>query len=222
MGVFSEIHNIIFDRDGQPIAEALRRDAREERQVDELIVLVKGVLADGALCTGEVEFLCRWLEANREVADYWPANVIYPRIAAALADNHVDAEEERELMGLLLSLVGGNTAPLNGARSDASTLPLCQPTPTVEFVERRFCFTGAFASGPRVWCEQQVIERGGEAASAITQKLGYLVIGEIGSRDWAHSTFGRKIQKAVQYRQKGVPIRIISEQHWYSALQRRA
>lgn len=219
MGVFSQIHNIIFDHDGQPTAQALRRDAVEGRQVDELLGLVKGVLADGALCTGEVEFLYRWMELNREIAAYWPASVIYPRIAAALADGQVDAEEEKELMGLLLSLVGGNTAPLHGARSDATTLPLCRPAPDIEFVERRFCFTGAFASGPRVWCEQQVLERGGETASTITQKLSYLVIGEIGSRDWAHSTFGRKIQKAVEYRDKGMPIKIISEEHWYSQLQ---
>lgn len=222
MGVFSQIHNIIFDRDRQPLAQALRRDAVEGRQVDELLGLVKGVLADGALCEGEVQFLYRWMELNREIASYWPANVIYPRIAAALADDHVDAAEEKELMGLLLSLVGGNTAPLHGARSDATTLPLCRPTPPVEFAGRRFCFTGAFASGPRVWCEQQVIERGGEPAPTITQKLSYLVIGEIGSRDWAHSTFGRKIQKAIEYRDKGVPIRIISEEHWYGALQERS
>lgn len=222
MGVFSQIHNIIFDRDGQPVAQALRRDAREDRQVDELLGLVKGVLADGVLCAGEIEFLYRWMEINREVATYWPANVIYPRIAAALADGHVDADEEKELMDLLLSLVGGNTAPLHGARSDATTLPLCKPAPEVEFSGHRFCFTGAFASGSRSWCEQQVIERGGAAVSSITQKLNYLVIGEIGSRDWAHSTFGRKIQKAVEYRDKGVPIRIVSEQHWYQTLQGRS
>lgn len=124
MGVFTEVHDRIFDRDGQPLAQALRADASQERLVDELIGLVKGVLADGALCEGEVEFLYRWLETNREIASYWPANVIYPRIAAALADGHVDAQEEQELMGLLLSMVGGNTAPLQGQRSDATTLPL--------------------------------------------------------------------------------------------------
>lgn len=118
MGVFTEVHDRIFDRDGQPLAQALRADASQERLVDELIGLVKGVLADGALCEGEVEFLYRWLETNREIASYWPANVIYPRIAAALADGHVDAQEEQELMGLLLSMVGGNTAPLQGQRSD--------------------------------------------------------------------------------------------------------
>lgn len=218
MGVFAEIHEKIFDRDGQPLAQALRRDAVEGRQVDELIGLVKGVLADGALCEGEVQFLYRWLMANREVAESWPANVIFPRIVAALADDHVDAEEEHELMGLLLSLVGGNTATQQGHRSDATTLPLCRPTPAVDFADRRFCFTGAFASGPRTWCEQQVIDRGAQAVANITQRLSYLVIGEIGSRDWAHSTFGRKIQKAVEYREKGVPLRIISEEHWYNSL----
>lgn len=38
------------------------------------------------------------------------------------------------------------------------------------------------------------------------------------SRDGAHTTFGRKIEKAVSYREKGVPIAIVSEDHWAASL----
>jgi len=40
----------------------------------------------------------------------------------------------------------------------------------------------------------------------------YLVIGEIGSSNWVHSSFGRKIEKAMELKEKG-RISIVSEKH---------
>lgn len=204
--------------DGQPHVVAFRSEAVAERQIDELIGLVKGVLADGAICQGEVEFLYGWMTENKGAANAWPANALYPRISAALADGHMDAAEEKEIMELLLATVGGNTAPLYGQHSNSSTLPLCKPAPIVDFPGKVFCFTGKFNSGTRNWCQAQIIHRNGACASNITRKLDYLVIGEIGSRDWLHSTHGLKIKKAMDYRDSGVPLRIISEQHWFTQI----
>lgn len=57
-------------------------------------------------------------------------------------------------------------------------------------------------------------KRGGYTLKDVTKKLHYLVIGNIGSEVWKHSTFGNKIAKAVEYRDKGREIVIISEAHW--------
>lgn len=206
------------DSHGQPMVSAYRSEAVAERQIDELIGLVKGVLADGAICQGEVEFLYRWLSTNRYASKSWPANVLYPRIVEALHDGHVDEDEEKELMELLMATVGNNTAPLNWQHSNSTSLPLCKPEPPVLFDQQTFCFTGKFNSGTRNWCETQVKQRNGLAASSITKKLNYLVIGEIGSRDWLHSTHGLKIKKAMDYRDSGTPLHIISEKHWYEHL----
>lgn len=56
------------DAHGQPLNSAYRREAVAERQIDELIGIVKGVLADGMVHQGEVEFLLSWLNANRAAA----------------------------------------------------------------------------------------------------------------------------------------------------------
>lgn len=208
----------ISEADRQPLVRAFRSEAVAERQIDELIGLIKGVLADGAICQDEVEFLYGWMTANRGASDAWPAKVLFPRIAAALADGYLDVNEEKEIIDLLLTTVGGNTAPLQGLHSNSSTLPLCRPAPVVRFERQSFCFTGKFHSGTRSWCEAQVQHRDGINSPGITKKLNYLVIGEIGSRDWLHSTHGLKIQKAVDYRMAGVPLHIIGEQHWYEHL----
>jgi len=68
--------------------------------------------------------------------------------------------------------------------------------------------------GPDAICEQQILERGGEPCPNPRQKLDYLVLGIMGSRDWAHSSFGRKIEKAMEYKKAGHPIAIVSERHW--------
>ncbi|MDN5841986.1 MAG: BRCT domain-containing protein [Alcaligenaceae bacterium] len=209
------------DAHGQPINQRYRAQAVQGRQIDELIGLVKGVLADGVICQQEVEFLLRWLEANRGATSEWPASALYPRLVAAMADGHLDAKEEADIMAMLLQTAGGASIPdqNNGvAASNSTSLPLSDPLPAIQVPDHTFCFTGKFASGTRAWCESVVLEHGGVALPNITKKLNFLVIGEIGSRDWLHSTHGTKIKKAVDYRASGVPLHIISEQHWHHQL----
>jgi NAD-dependent DNA ligase len=117
---------------------------------------------------------------------------------------------------LLLHTVGGN-APAHGEASMSTELPFTKPPPTIDFVDRAFCFTGKFFSGTRSWCEEQVASRGAHCC-AITRDLDYLVIGEIGSRDWIHSTHGRKIEKAIEDNGRGCCIGIVSEQYWHGFL----
>lgn len=203
---------------GQPLIQAFRAQAVADRQIDELIGIIKGVMADGMVHQGEVEFLIRWMESNAASLDAWPAKAIYPRLLAALADNNMDLDEEREIMDILLATVGGNTAPMRGELSDSTSLPLTDPVPIITFSGQLFCFTGKFNSGTRDWCESQVSAKGGSPSGTITKKLHYLVIGEVGSRDWRHSTYGRKIEKAIEYNDSGGRIAILGEQHWFEQL----
>lgn len=204
------------DKDGQPNA-AIRAGARHDREMDELIGLCKGVVADGLVNQAEAEFLGQWLRMNKETADEWPANVLLPRIRSMLIDGRLTTDEEGELLSLLLKVSGGDAAKL-GAHSLSTGLPTNNPPPIVDFSGRSFCFTGKFLLGTRAQCHEEVVRRSGIAAETITTRLSYLVIGVIGSRDWLHSTFGTKIQKAVDYRDAGHPLAIISEEHFCRAL----
>lgn len=195
-----------------------RHTAVADRQIDELIGIVKGVMADGMVTQGEVEFLLRWMETNRHAANLWPAKALYPRLAQVAAKGFMTLHEEGDMLDLLMKTVGGNTAPQLGFQSNSTKLPLSEPLSPLSFNGRAFCFTGAFHSGTRDWCHSQVASRGGRSSSGITKKLDYLVIGHIGNESWVHSTHGRKIEKAVQYNSAGSGIVIVSEEHWYSHL----
>lgn len=204
------------DEHGQPLNKAFRSEAVIDRQIDELIGIAKGVIADGHVCRPEAEFLLQWMDTNRAASGLWPASVLYPRLASVLADGMIDPHEEGELLELLLHTVGGN-APMQGEASMSTALPLTKPPPTIDFANRAFCFTGKFFSGTRSWCEAQVANRGAHCC-AITRELNFLVIGEIGSRDWIHSTHGRKIEKAIEYNERGCRIGIVGEEYWHAAL----
>ena len=205
------------DPNGQPANRAFNRKLRTGRETDELLGLCKGLLADGVVNQAEAEFLANWLHLNRETSDQWPADVLYQRVASMLQDGVVDKSEELELLSLLIEVTGGDASRLS-AHSLSTGLPISDPVPDVVIPGKRLCLTGKLVFGSRDRCKTEIEKRGGSFADGITADLDYLVIGVIGSRDWIHSSFGRKIEKAVGYRTKGHPLAIVAEEHFLKAL----
>ena len=58
---------------------------------------------------------------------------------------------------------------------------------------------------------------GGSNAKSVNKSLNYLVLGTYVTDSWAHENYGRKIEKAMEYRDKGVDLVIITEEHWANA-----
>jgi hypothetical protein len=205
----------LIDADGQP-SPALNRARRIQRTLTELLGLCKGVLLDGVIADSELVALDEWLAANGEVAQQWPADVLYQRLRKVFDDGVIDPEERAHFKELLEQCVG----PAAGDQLvDAATrLPLDQPPPEVVFGERAFSFTGKFVWGPRPHLVRAVEERGGTFHASPKKDTDYLVIGTVASRDWAQPGFGRKIETVVSGRAKGWKCRIVGEEHWVGAL----
>jgi hypothetical protein len=181
------------------------------RQVDELIGLARGVCADGVINIAEAEFLEKWLGANLGITDNPIVALLYNRVSEMLSDGNLSEAERADLFNTLADLT--NQEFELGEALKATSLPLCNPAPKLEFVDRRYTFTGKFAFGQRWACEAAVCDLGAEAGS-LTRATDYLVIGVYATDSWKHSSFGNKILKACEMREKGVPISIVSEEHW--------
>lgn len=97
-------------------------------------------------------------------------------------------------------------------------LPLDDPPPALVFADRTFLFTGAFVYGTRRECQQAVVARGGLFVEKAVQRMNVLVIGCIGSRDWIHSSFGRKIEAVMHLKRQGFQISTVDEHHWVTHL----
>ena len=207
-----------LDAHGQPLSHDLNRARRIDRDIHEMLGLCKGIIVDGVVSEAEAAALRAFLDRRPEIRSQWPANVIAVRLERVFADGFVDNDERAELTELLTDVTGAR-GPATEALQCGATLPLDRPAPVLEFAGRTFLFTGRFAYGPRSICEEAIRERGGTCADSMTARIHYVVIGTLGSRDWAHSSFGRKIQKAVDYRdRKRLPIAIVSEDHWADAI----
>ncbi|MEX3777258.1 BRCT domain-containing protein [Pseudomonas sp. MYb118] len=187
------------------------------RSADALVGIAAGLAADGKINQQEAEFLKSWMETHLCHLEDPVVNILYKRLADMLSDGFLDSDESRELLGMLHQFaglpVGSNqtfTAPFS--------LPLDNPAPQLNWTDRLFLFTGVMAYGPRKECESLVIERGGLIGGSVSKKIHYLVVGSIGNEQWLHSTYGTKIKKAVELRESGVPIAIISEEYWQKVL----
>lgn len=188
------------------------RKAIDDRQIDTLIGLSKGVLADGKVDQSEAEFLQTWLAQCRQASDNTIIMNLLEKVDSMLEDGILDDEESSELMSIL-RMISGEPSEL-GELAKSSALPISNPMPPIEFEERSFLFTGTCAYGTRSQCQEAIEALGGRNAKTVTKSLDYVILGTYVTDSWAHETFGRKIEKAIEYRDNGVPLAIVTEEHW--------
>ena len=187
----------------------------DDRQINELVGLAHGLTADGVINQAEAEYLQKWLVAHVDVRENPIAMNLLARVNDMLSDDTLDAEEARELFETLQKFSGGDFEL--GEVLKSTSLPLDVPPPALSFRNSVFCFTGTFAFGSRNDCEGAVEKLGGRCGS-LTMKTNYLVIGIYATGSWVHSPYGRKIERAMEMKQEGVPIHIVGEQHWRNCL----
>ncbi|NWA46303.1 NAD-dependent DNA ligase [Pseudomonas reactans] len=189
----------------------------DRRSVDALIGITAGLTADGKINQLEAEFLKSWIETHLVHLEDPVVNILYQRLADMLSDGVLDEDESVELLEILHQFAG---LPVGAPQRTAnvSSLPLNDPIPELDWLDRVFLFTGVMAYGPRKDCESLVTKRGGVIGNSVSKKVHFLVVGSIGNEQWLHSSYGTKIKKAVELRNSGVPIAIISETHWQQVL----
>ena len=188
-----------------------------DRDIDELLGVCKGIVSDGAVNRAELEYIVRWIVDHPTLCGSWPCDVLGHRIKSTLDDDELSSEEAKEIYAFLQALVSPRP-DLPSTAVQSTALPLDIPEPVIEFIGRSFCFTGTFVFGHKGACADAAEDRGAMVVSNVTTDLDYLVIGAFRSEAWIHTTHGRKIERAVEYRGKyGKPL-VVSEAHWTKAL----
>lgn len=204
------------DPHGQP-PTGIHAHARLRRDLAEMLGLAKGIVADGVVNEDEAMALMTWADNHPELAMAFPGNVLYRRLGRIFDDGYASEEECEDLRGLLQELAGGEGGMVGGETASTG-LPLDDPQPQVEIPDRVFVLTGRFAYGTRKACEEAVRRVGGWVEPNVTQRTDYLVIGAFASRDWIQTSYGRKIEKAMDYRERFSVPRIVAEEHWVAVL----
>ena len=207
-----------YGEHGQPQNPAYHAARRTLRDASELLGLAKGVLADGVVNEKEAAFFAQYVLAHPEIEDDPVLRLLVRRVRQIFADGKVDAEEREELKSLMEDLVGGR-ASLTLGYDAATELPLDSPAPLMCYGrDEVYVFTGRFAYGTRRQCQQEVLDRQSEVEDNVTRRTTFVVIGSFGSRDWTTTAYGNKIRRAVELREGGFAVRLVSEDHWASHL----
>ncbi len=202
-----------LNQNGQPLNPAFNRKKRINRGIHEMLGLIKGILMDGRVDDSEIHCLSNWISANSELISVWPISVIKQRLDKVLEDEKIDEDERTELKELFDKTAGTEKNP-KFSENLATTLPMEPMIEKMVFKGKIFVLTGKFYFGTRKHCESAIAERQGLCENRITEQTRYLIIGSAGSRDWIHTSWGRKIEKAVEYRDRGIPIIISDEETW--------
>jgi len=192
----------------------------KDRNIDELIGISRGLTADDTINQLEAEFLLDWISNhfNFDELDTYPLNTIFDRLKNMLSDDNLDKDEAIELLDMLKSFTGDKPI-VEEVSSMSSSLPLCNPLPEITFNDKLFCLTGAFTIGTRKQCENMIKELGGVIKKSPTLKTDYLIVGILGSEDWIHSSYGRKIELAMELRDvRNTNIKIVTEEHFIKFL----
>jgi len=189
----------------------------DDRQIDTLIGISKGLLADGVVNETEAQFLLTWLIQSRQAGDNPIIRNLLEKVQAMLQDGRFDSDESQELSTILRQITGAPSVV--GELAKASSLPIDRPPPAIIFAARSFLFTGTCVFGNRRECYEAIESLGGIKAKSVTRSLDYLVLGTYVTDSWAHETYGRKIELAMQHREQGARLAIVTEEHWIASAQ---
>lgn len=181
--------------------------------------LCKGLIADRNLNETEIRYLDWWLTQNGALKYNYPGKELFSLVKSILSDGIITPEESTTLHKVLIDFTGCDldTGVVDGL---ATRLPI-DVVENVLLEGKRFCLTGEFLAGKRSIVENIIRESQGLISNGITKSLDYLVIGTMSSRDWKFSSHGRKIEKAINYRDaEGGKLKIISEEMLFNILPR--
>jgi NAD-dependent DNA ligase len=206
---------ILKDPNGQPRRLfKFNHENNLSKAIDQLSGICAGILADGVVCDKEAFFFKEWVEKYAELEPVYPFTEILKRIHRIFSDGVIDAAEKEELSDIMRQITGRGLYS-DPSQNYSSELPLDAPLPAIQFEASEFVITGRFGFGTRAKVAEEITSRKGVVKDGFpSYETRYLVIGIFASRDWITTNYGRKIERAVELKNGGSDIKIISEDHW--------
>ncbi len=183
--------------------------------------IMGGIAADNKITVEELENLNEWLYEHEHLKTCWPYDELEALIIAVLKDGVIDDIEHRQLLAFFREFTdrpGHKAVTLPANKDDLSIGGVCAVCPEIQFLKQKFCFTGSSTRMTRDELAQQVANFGGTFSRGMTQTVNYLIVGAAGNPCWAYACYGRKVEQAVSFRKKGLPVAIVHENDYWDAV----
>ncbi|MDD2218249.1 MAG: BRCT domain-containing protein [Eubacteriales bacterium] len=189
--------------------------------IQELHALFHGLLADNVLTDQEILSLRDWISENYLLKGTYPYDEVEALLSSILQDGIITEDERKMLIAYIGDFIDC-TSSYNISASELAELKatytingICAINPQIEIPGRTFCFTGASSRCTRNEIAIIITEREGTFNSGVSGKTQFLLIGDEGNPCWAFNCYGRKVEKAVELRKKGIPVQIIHENDFW-------
>lgn len=176
----------------------------DTKGLQNLKILIEKIMIDNKIDLEEINELNKWLDSNKQLIGNYPFDKIYSIVKKVFEDGTISNSEYNELMKGFNDFIN----PINS--KIASEI--------LSFKDKMFCLTGTFNSGSKDSIEEKIIEKGGTCGKGVTSKTDYLIVGGFGSDAWKFGNYGGKVQKAMELKEKGKNIEIISEKDFLKVL----
>jgi NAD-dependent DNA ligase len=187
----------------------LRSDPNLQDKIRELHGMMKGVKSDGVITIDEVEFLKKWIHKNNDTVDEWPVSELYDILVEALEDGKIDESESERIIKFCSQFDEKNPEfytwqetedgflLYSKAKSlDTITSVLSDIKPS-SLEEKVVCFTGIMEVARSV-AKAKAGKHGCVVKSGVSGKVDYLIVGKKSNPCYSQSTYGTKIQKAME------------------------
>lgn len=179
----------------------------EKNFSNRLIGFIRGVLADNHLNDAEIEALAKYVHDSDSVAFRKAQSII-----DGIKDfKQIDEQTRTELKNELNAIIGGSVhehGVIDGMTMgiEFDTLPK-----GFDLYCTRFVLTGNFYSMSRKQMGELIESFGATQSKSVSGTTDILIVGGMASKDWAFSSFGRKIEKALELREEQSHLLIVDE-----------
>lgn len=166
--------------------------------------MLKGITIDKEISTIEGINLRKWMYQNNYLKGYFPFDQIMSALDCVLEDDIITKEESDAVIGIIKSLL----EPVQELREQINSVK-----------GKHVCLSGTFSHGQKSDVEEIIIQDGGFIDFSLKKTTDILIIGDSECQAYAFGNYGTKVQKAIDYSNKGYDIKIIKESDYFSSNQ---
>ena len=181
------------------------RFSPETLALQDLQKMLETIIADGVVTYSEFYALQDWVEEHRDLQGIYPFDRVFNALDKVLEDGIVSPDELKTLQVLFSDYV------------DPVKSMSCHDEIT-SIREKHVCVTGDFDYGSRADVQALIEQAGGIIDKSVKKCTDYVVVGASGSANWKTGNYGSKIQKALQWNDKGAEIKIVEEKDFIPCL----
>lgn len=165
--------------------------------------IMKGITTDNKITDVEVKNLRQWLYDNIYLQGYYPFDQLLSIIEKALDDQVITEEEQKDINNVICKLLD----PVEKMKSELNSIE-----------GKVVCLSGNFEYGEKRDVARYIEQRKGFVVPNMTRKVNVLIIGSNECQAYSNGTYGTKIRKAIEFKEKGCNIDILKESDFFDKI----